>query len=206
MFLVFDGIDGAGKSTQLAMAAEWLESQQRSVVVCADPGSTVLGRELRQMLLGQHETAVSMRSEMLMFMAARAQLVDEIVRPALADGKWVLCDRYTFSTVVYQGRAGGLSPDEIWTVNRVATGGLWPDLTLLFDLPVEQALARLGNRSLDRMESRGVAYLESVRSGFLQEAERWPRGVHVIDGSGSAGEVFARVRQRMERVTESVGP
>lgn len=193
MFIVFDGVDGAGKSTQLRLAAQWLADRGREVVCCADPGSTLLGQKLREILLGAHSTQVSMRAETLMFMAARAQLVDEVISPSLAAGKWVLCDRFTFSTVVYQGHAGGLSPGEVWSVNRVATHGVWPGLTLLFDLPVDVAMQRLGHRALDRMESRGAEYMERVRAGFREEADKWPRGVEWIDASGTQAEVFEKV-------------
>jgi dTMP kinase len=141
---------------------------------------------------------------MLLFMTARAQLVEELIRPALAKGYFVLCDRYTFSTVVYQGHAGGLSPDEIWSVNRVATGGLVPHLTLLFDMPVDAAIARIGERELDRMESRGREYMERVRKGFLKEAERWPRGVEIVDASPDSDTVFESVRLWLEKtISES---
>ncbi len=203
MFIVFDGVDGAGKTTQLRLAAEQLRTAGRTVCCCSDPGSTGLGKRLREILLGRHETLVDFRSEMLLFMAARAQLVAEIVRPALARGEVVLCDRYSIATSVYQGHAGGLPLDEIRTVNQVATGKLWPELTLLFDLPVDVALARIGPRELDRLESRGREYLEKVRQGFLAEARHWPRGVEVIDASGTAEEVFSQTARFLNQVLEA---
>ncbi len=202
MFIVFDGVDGAGKSTQLQLAAQWFHDSGRDVLTCADPGSTELGQRIRQLLLGQHDIPVSMRSEMLLFMTARAQLVDELVRPALAANKVVLCDRYTFSTVVYQGHAGGMDPAEIWTVNQVATGGLVPDLTLLFDMPVPVALQRIGARRLDRMESRGEDFLERVRQGFLLESQRWPKGVEIVPAGEPVDAVFARVKVHLAAVAD----
>jgi dTMP kinase len=203
MFIVFDGVDGSGKSTQLRLAAEYLRGIGRMVCCCSDPGSTALGKRLREILLGRHETPVSLRSEMLLFMAARAQLVEDVVRPALARGEFVLCDRYTIATLVYQGHAGGLPLDDIRTVNQVATGKLWPDLTLLFDLPVDLALARIGPRELDRLESRGRQYLENVRHGFLAEARHWPRGVEVIDASGTTEEVFSQTARYLHGALEA---
>lgn len=193
MFIVFDGVDGAGKSTQLRMSAEHLRREGRTVVCCADPGSTGLGRRLREILLDKHGTAVALRAEMLMFMAARAQLVEEIVRPALAAGEIVLCDRFNISTLVYQGYAGGLPVDSLRKIASVATGGTEPDLTLVFDIPLSMALERIGDRALDRMESRGREYLESVRKGFLQEAQEAPHRVRVIDAAPSPEVVFASV-------------
>lgn len=194
MFFVFEGIDGSGKSTQLNLFAQWLESNGQSVVVCKDPGSTVLGENLRSILLQDRETPIHMVAEMLMFTAARAQLVQEIIKPALASGKTIVLDRYILSTVVYQGYAGELDPDEIWTVNRIATEGVNPDLTFIFDIDVETALGRVGEAQ-DRMESRGSAYFEKVRAGFLAESERWPDRVEVIDAARPVSEIQNNLQQ-----------
>jgi dTMP kinase len=190
MFFVFDGVDGAGKTTQIERFVQWLQSQGKSVVACKDPGSTALGEELRKLLLEKHQIPISMRSEMMMFTTARTQLVEEIVRPALQQGKTVVLDRYILSTVVYQGHAGQLDPQDVWRVNHIATAGLMPEVTFIFDLPPELAFQRLQRRTrnqshddLDRMESRGIEYFEKVRAGFLLEAERWPDRVEVIDAN-----------------------
>jgi dTMP kinase len=193
MLIVFDGIDGGGKSTQIELACKWLQSEGESVKRLADPGSTVLGKELRRLLLETNALDISPLSEMLMFMAARAQLVSEEIRPALNRGEIVVCDRFGFSTVVYQGHGTGLDTDQIWTVNQIATGGLVPDLTILLDLPAELAFARL-RRSLDRMESRGLDYFERVRSGFLREANRWPTNVVVLDANRPTDAIERDVR------------
>ncbi|MEM7455346.1 MAG: dTMP kinase [Planctomycetota bacterium] len=204
MFIVFDGIDGAGKTTQIESLARWLssggpDSREREVVVCKDPGSTQLGEQLRSMLLGIHETPIHMRSEMLMFTAARTQLVEQLIRPALSAGKTVVLDRYILSTVVYQGHAGELRPEDIWTVNRIATDDLLPDLTFVLDLPVEKAMQRLGE-SRDRMESRGEAYFGKVREGFLHEAGADEKGcTHLVDASKSVDEMQAEIRQIVAR-------
>ncbi len=203
MFIVFDGVDGAGKSTQLKLAGEYLQATGRTVVHCSDPGSTALGQKMRKLVLDHHDIPVSPRSEAFLFLAARAQLVDEIIQPSLDAGKVVLCDRFTFSTVVYQGHAGLLKPGDIWAANQLATGGLHPVLTVLFDLSVEQAAVRMGNRQPDRMESRGAEYLEEVRNGFLYEAKRWPHGVEVVDATGTTEEVFARIRVFLDQLLEA---
>ncbi len=184
MFFVFDGIDGAGKSTQIDLFSSWLESLGHEVVRCADPGSTPLGTRMREILLGKTELNIHPRSEMLMFSVARTQLIEEVIRPALSEGKIVVCDRFFISTLVYQGHARDLPLEQILSVTQVATDGLQPDVTFLFDLPVEVSLERLGP-NLDRMESRGAEYFQKVRDGFLTEAERWPSSVEVIDATRS---------------------
>ncbi len=193
MFFVFDGVDGAGKSTQLEMFVDWLRKQNHDVVTCKDPGSTELGEQLRAVLLGKHETPISMRAEMMMFTTARTQLIQQIVKPALAKKQTVVLDRYIFSTVVYQGHAGDLDPEELWTVNKIATEGLMPDATFILDLPVEVAMQRLGE-SLDRMESRGQEYLDRVRKGFLKEAKRWPESVDIFDATQTPDEIQTKIQ------------
>jgi dTMP kinase len=194
MFFVFDGVDGAGKSTQLGLFVQWLRDEGHDVVTCKDPGSTELGESLREILLGKHEIPISIPAEMMLFTTARTQLIEEIVKPALANNQIVVLDRYIFSTVVYQGHAGDLDPEAIWTVNRIATGGVMPDATFILDVPVEIALTRIGD-TLDRMESRGAAYLDRVRQGFIAEAERWPDCVDVIDANQPPEKIQSEIRE-----------
>jgi dTMP kinase len=185
MFFSFDGVDGAGKSTQIRLFADWLREQGRDVVTCRDPGGTALGEKLRALLLDHHDVRIDRRAEMLLYMASRAQLVAEVIRPALDAGKVVLSDRYLLANVVYQGHASGgdgraLTPDDVWRVGSVATGGVTPNMVFLLDMPAERAAARI-QRSHDRMESRGLAYLERVRQGFLTEAGRYPLWIAIIN-------------------------
>ena len=180
MFFSFDGVDGTGKSTQILLLAEALRTQGHNVVTCRDPGSTPLGERLREILLDRHEMAIHRRAEMLLYMTARSQLVEEVIRPALAAGKIVLSDRYLLANVVYQGHAGGLDPDEIWRVGQIATSGVMPHRVFVLDMPAERAARRI-NRPPDRMESQGLAYLEQVRQGFLTEAKLRPQEIIVID-------------------------
>ncbi len=194
MFLSIDGGDGTGKSTQVAMLCQWLAGQGREVVPCRDPGSTTLGEAVRELLLHRHDLRIDRRSEMLLYMAARAQMAEELIRPALAQGKTVVSDRYLLANVVYQGHAGGLGADVLWEVGRVSTGGLLPDLTIVLDLPVEAAAARL-QRSLDRMERQGDDFHQRVRQGFLLEAARQPDRIVVVDAARSIEEVQAEVRR-----------
>jgi len=194
MFLSIDGGDGSGKSTQVAMLCQWLAEEGRDVVPCRDPGSTKLGEAVRELLLHRHDLRIDRRSEMLLYMAARAQLVEEVIRPGLAQGKTVVADRYLLANVVYQGHAGGLGAGVLWEVGRVATGGLLPDLTIVLDLPAEAAAARL-QRTLDRMERQGDSFHAQVRQGFLAEAARQPDRVVVVDAARGIEEVQADVRR-----------
>jgi len=194
MFIVFDGVDGAGKSTQLEMFVHWLVDQGHDVVTCKDPGSTELGEQIRKVLLGKHEIPISMRAEMMLFTTARTQLIEQVVKPALENKQTVVLDRYIFSTVVYQGHAGDLNPDELWTINVLATDGLMPDITFILDVPIDVAMNRLGN-SLDRVESRGREYFERVREGFLTESKRWPTGIEVIDATRTPEAIQTEIRE-----------
>ena len=180
-FVSLDGIDGTGKSTQCRLLVDSLNANGIPAIGCADPGGTPVGDELRRILLSSRAD-MSARAEALLFMASRAELVEKVIRPNLEAGRVVVCDRFITANVVYQGHAGGLSPDDLWSVGRFSTAGLLPDLTLILDLPVDQAAARRG-RDPDRMEARGVAYLERVRQGFLMEAMRDTERFHVIDAS-----------------------
>ena len=135
MFFSIDGGDGAGKSTQLERFCQWLRDRGHAVATFRDPGSTGVGEAVREILLHRHDLAIDRRSEMLLYMAARAQMVQQCIRPALDEGKTVVTDRYLLANVVYQGHAGGLDVDTLWEVGRVATGGLMPDLTLVLDTP-----------------------------------------------------------------------
>jgi dTMP kinase len=196
MFIVFEGVDGTGKSTQLNRCQTWLEGLGYQVTVCRDPGSTALGDRLRELLLLRSDLEFSLTAEMFLFMAARSQLVEELIGPSLENDRIVLCDRFLLSTVVYQGHGGGLDRDEIWRIGRTATGGLEPDLYLVFDVPLETALKRIGV-STDRMESRGEDYLVAVQRGFLAEAATLA-SARVIDASGDPAEIHAAIRMLIE--------
>lgn len=202
MFFVFDGMDGAGKTTQLNLFAEWLIEQEHEVVCCKDPGTTRLGDRMRDLLLGNHPFEICMSSELLMFMTARAQLVHEVIRPALEAGKTVVCDRFVFSTVVYQGYAGDINPDQVWELNQFATGNLTADMTFLFQLDAKTAHARLGE-TLDRMESRGIEYFEKLRAGFIAESKRWPTGVELIDADQRIEEIQSQIQRLAATVLDA---
>lgn len=194
MFFSIDGGDGTGKSTQIGLFCEWLRTRGLQVVACRDPGSTRLGEAVREILLHGHDLRIDRRSEMLLYMAARAQLTEEVIRPALAAGKTVVCDRYLLANVVYQGHAGGLDVAVLWEVGLIATAGLLPDLTIVLDLPAEKAAARL-SRALDRMEQQGDAFHQRVRRGFLDEAARQPERIMVVSADAPIERVQQSIRQ-----------
>ena len=204
MFFSIDGGDGTGKSTQIERFCRWLESQGHEVVTCRDPGSTPLGEAIRELLLNRHDLSIHRRSEMLLYMAARAQLVEEVIRPALEAGKTVVSDRYLLANVVYQGHAGGLDPDTLWYVGYTATDHLAPDLTIVLDLPSEAAAARLSGKP-DRMESQGAAFHSRVRQGYLDEAEQQAH-IAIVDASQSIEEVAAEIQAAAASVLPKVTP
>lgn len=173
MFITLDGIDGVGKSSQVAMLCDHLEATGQAVLRVRDPGGTVPSEAIRSLLLDS-ELAMHRRCEALLFLAARCQLVEEVIRPALQMGTIVVSDRFLLANVVYQSIGSDLLPDDLWRVGEWASGGLRPDLTLLLDMPAIDAMARL-DRPTDRMESRGVEYLEAVRMAFLVQL---PRAAH----------------------------
>jgi dTMP kinase len=192
-FITLDGIDGSGKTSQQPRLAEWLRSRGLEVVTCRDPGSTAAGDAVRAILLDRHDLAIAPTAEMLLYMSARAQLVAEVVRPALDRGAWVVSDRYLLANVVYQGHAGGLGADVVRSVGAVATGGLEPDLTLLIDVDLATAAGRLA-RPLDRLERRGEAYRARVRDGYLAEAARAAARIAIVDGAAAPEVVAERIR------------
>lgn len=193
MFFSFDGIDGVGKTTQVRLFCDALGNRGFDFVACRDPGSTPLGERIREVLLrGEDGVHIGRRAEMLLYMAARAQLVDEIIRPALAANKIVVADRYLLANVVYQGHAGGLDPQVIWQVGRIATDDILPDCVFLLDMAPDAADTRL-NRPLDRMENQGSDYRARLRAGFLAEATSCPHRVEVIDAARPAETVHADV-------------
>jgi dTMP kinase len=201
LFLSLDGIDGTGKTTQCRLLADWLRGQGHTVLECADPGGTPIGQVIRELLLGQGH-ALTPACEALLFMASRAQLVNDVIRPALVAGHTVISDRFLLANVVYQGHAGGLDPAQLWEAGKLSTGGLEPDLTLVLDLPLDVAASRRQQRTEgnDRMERRDSAYQSRVRKGFHAEAERQPKRIRIINANGSQAEVQKRIRREVADV------
>ncbi|MCC6417936.1 MAG: dTMP kinase [Gemmataceae bacterium] len=201
LFLSLDGLDGTGKSTQCRLLADWLRARGHDVVLCADPGGTALGAEIRAIVL-QHRGEVAPACEALLFMASRAQLVAEVIRPALDAGRTIVSDRFLLANLVYQGHAGGLNVEQLRQVGQLSTGGLQPDLTLVLDLPVEEAERRRG-RPADRMERRPADYHERVRQGFHREAAQHRDRIRVVDAAPPVEDVHARICQEVSRVLDA---
>jgi dTMP kinase len=198
LFISLDGLDGTGKTTQCRLLAAWLRGRGCTVTECTDPGGTAVGNVIRELLL-HHRQDLSLPCEAFLFMASRAQLTAEIIRPALATDHVVVADRYVLANVVYQGHAGGLDPAMLWQTSRLATGGLEPDLTLVLDLPVDVAMSRRRGPA-DRMERRDAAYQARVREGFLTEARRQPDRIRVIDAGQSPEIVHETICREVDRV------
>ena len=202
-FITFEGIDGSGKSTQLRMLANELRIRGYNVLPTMEPGGTPLGRRLRGAFLETEETVAPL-AELLLFAADRAQHVNFLVKPALAEGKIVVSDRFADATFAYQGAGRGFSETVVNQVIELATDGLKPDLTLFFDLPVETALARTNSRDdagehKNRMDKENADFYRRVRESYLQIAAREPERFRVIDANGSTSEIQTRV---VEIVTE----
>jgi dTMP kinase len=184
--IVLEGMDGSGKSSQVGAVARWLADRGRQVVSCRDPGSTPVGDAIREILLHRHDLQMTAEAEMFLYMAARSQLVREVIVPALEAGSWVVSDRFLMSNIVYQGHAGGLDPEQVRLVGGLATGGLEPDLTLLLDVDLDTVDCRL-NRPLDRLEARGRDYRQRLRDGYRSEAAR--AAATVIDATADLATV-----------------
>jgi dTMP kinase len=196
-FITFEGIDGSGKSTQLRSLADALRLRGVDVITTCEPGGTPLGRHLREAFL-ETEEAVSPLAELLLFAADRAQHVEYLIKPALAEGRVVISDRYGDATAAYQGAGRGFDAAMVSEVIRLATGGLKPDLTLFFDISVDEAISRMSRRDdsqakKNRMDEETAEFYSRVRSAYLKIAEREPERFRVIDAAGSVEEIHPRV-------------
>lgn len=199
MFIALEGGDGAGKSTQLPLLQEWFEKQGKTVTICREPGSTPLGEKVRDLLLFQRGLDICRMSELLLFMTARAQVVRQVIRPALERGEVVLADRFLLSSIVYQGYGGELEVEEIRKVGQIATGGTLPDLNIILDLPLSSAKARRKGEP-DRLESEADAFHERVRNGFLTEARLFPEKNVVVSAEDSVEQIHAEICRAIEHI------
>ena len=198
-FITFEGPEGGGKSTHVRALAEQLRAEGKTVLVTREPGGTRLAELIRGLVREEVEDPPVTRCEVLLFIAARAQVVSEVIRPALARGEWVICDRFADSTFAYQGYGRGIDVGLLKNFNDFATEGLVPDLTILLDVPPETSKARLAERqaatatSADRIEQAGDMFHRRLRDGFLELAKAEPDRFVVIDSSGPREEVSDRV-------------
>jgi len=201
-FITFEGIEGCGKTTQIRMAGDDLRQRRIPALVTEEPGGAPLGKHIRKLLLNQGDCRIDAKAELLLFAAARAQHVQETILPALAEGRVVLCDRFSDATLAYQGFGRGLSLDFISVLNDFSAARLKPDLTLLFDLPVETGLGRAIDRIAriagapreDRFEQEARTFHEKIREGYLSLAAAEPGRFRVIDASGDVRTIHREVR------------
>ncbi len=198
LFITFEGADGCGKTTQIKLLDEYLRGEGYKTLLTREPGSKGLGEKLREILLN-YDGEVSSKCESFLFLADRAQHVDCIIKPALEEGVIVLCDRHTDSTVAYQGYGRGLDIEQIKSLNELATSGLKPDLTLVFDVDVETSQSRVGTEK-DRMESAGIEFFERVRKGFLEIAKFEPERVKVIEATNTIENIHKQVVNEYKRI------
>ena len=191
-FIVLDGPEGCGKSTQLRLLADHLQSAGMSLVTVRDPGTTRIGEQIRQILLNPAHVDMGMRCEMMLYMAARAQMMREVIRPALDAGTCVLCDRFVSSTLAYQLGGEGLSLDEIRRTADIAIGGRWPDLTIILDIAPDKSFQRV-TREKDRIEQRPLAYHQQVHANYLAQAKADASGYRVVNADQSVEGVQADI-------------
>ena len=198
-FIVLDGPEGCGKTTQVQHLVARLREEGRQATAVRDPGSTPVSERIREVLLDKRLPEMHVRTELFLYMASRSEMVARIVRPLLEGGLVVVSDRFVSSSVAYQGYAGGIEPALIWEMGRVAADGIEPDLTILLDLEVEAGFARIA-RARDRMESKDRAYHEKVRQGFLRMARERPDRFVVVDASRAPDAVARDIESAVHRV------
>ena len=197
LFITFEGGDGCGKTTQIKLLDEYLRGKGYKTLLTREPGAKGLGEKIREILLN-YDGEVSPRCESFLFLADRAQNIDCIIRPALAEGTIVICDRHTDSSVAYQGYGRGLDIDRIKKLNALATDGLVPDLTIVLDVDVETSQARVGSEK-DRMESAGIEFFERVRNGYLEIAKQEPERVKVVDSKQSIEDIHKQILELIKK-------
>ena len=196
-FITFEGADGCGKTTQSELVQKYLEDCGYEVVWTREPGSKGLGQNIRQLLL-HYDGEVAPMCEAFLFLADRAQHIEHLIKPAIEDGKIVICDRHTDSTIAYQGYGRGKDIDELKLLNNLATGGIKPDLTFVFDVSTETAQTRVGDEK-DRMESAGIEFHKKVRNGYLEIAKQEPLRVCVVNANNSIEQVFSDTKAILDK-------
>lgn len=200
LFITFEGPDGAGKTTQIARISAWLHQLGVAHIRTREPGGTAISDKVRQLLLDPEHTEMADQTEVMLYAASRAQLVNEVIRPALDKGLMVLCDRYVDASLAYQAYGLGYAVEDVAAINQFATGGLQPKRTYLLDVPVEIGMGRVHqNRGVapDRIEQKGSTYHESVRNGFLELAKQEPERIYHIDATQTADVVFSTIQSDM---------
>ncbi|NQY26197.1 MAG: dTMP kinase [Piscirickettsiaceae bacterium] len=199
-FISIEGIEGAGKSTQLAFIQHYLREQGRTVVVTREPGGTELGEQIRTLLLSPSEIPMAVNTELLLMFAARAEHIAQVITPALERGDWVISDRFTDATFAYQGGGRGINQQRIEQIAQWTLSGLQPDVTFLFDLPVEIGQQRVisRNEDIDRFEQEKVDFFQKIRDCYLQRAEDEPERIKVIDATQSIDDIGVQLSRILQ--------
>ncbi|MCR5104520.1 MAG: dTMP kinase [Eubacterium sp.] len=196
LFITMEGPDGSGKSTQIALLKEYLEGEGYEVLITREPGGTVISEAIREIILNKEYTEMSSVTEMLLYASARAQLIAELVGPAIDNGKAVISDRFVDSSLVYQGMARGLGVDTVYEVNKLAIGKYMPDVTFLLDLPAEVGISRKKDqKELDRMELESLDFHRKVAEGYRQMAEKFPERIKTIDATLPIDEICGMIKE-----------
>jgi len=199
MFITIEGGEGGGKSTNIAFIKDYLEKSGQQVIVTREPGGTKLGEKVREVLLNPDHKGMHDDAELLLMFAARAQHIAEVIKPGIAQGKWILCDRFTDATYAYQGGGRGINIDRIALLEQWVQGELRPDLTLLFDLPVEVGMKRANARAdLDRFEQEKLQFFENVRACYLLMAKQYPNRYRILN----AEQALEKVQQDIQSILD----
>ena len=200
-FITIEGSEGVGKSSNIAFIENYLREAGKELLLTREPGGTELGENIRNLLLDAKNTAMSSDTELLLMFAARAQHLDEVIRPALAAGKWVICDRFTDATYAYQGGGRGIPESRIATLEQWVQNELQPDMTLLLDMPVAAGLERAGKRSTpDRFEQEKLAFFERVRETYLARAEKYSQRFRLVNAEPALETVQAQIREILDAI------
>ncbi len=200
-FITMEGPDGSGKSTQIQLLRDYLSEKGYDIIVCREPGGTKISEAIRQVILNKEFTEMGNMTEMLLYAAARAQLMEEVIRPALNEDKIVICDRFVESSAVYQGIARGMGIDLVYEVNQYAIGDTLPDLTIMIDIDAETGISRKKKQAeLDRMEREAIDFHEKVVSGYREIADKYPERILRIDGNRSIDNIHAQITAAADKI------
>ena len=201
LFITFEGLDGSGKTTQIALLSDYLKRKGLEVITTIEPGGTALGDKIRQILLNLENTGMSHKAETFLFEASRAELVSKVISPALENGKIIICDRFFDSTIVYQGIARGLGVEKIMELSLWATDGIVPDLTFLLSLDVDGGEERLSgaSKSRDRIESEEDKFKQSLYEGYLELSRKYNDRIILIDGKQDIKTIFGQIKEKVDR-------
>ncbi len=201
LFITFEGLDGSGKTTQIALLADYLKRKGREVITTIEPGGTTLGDRIRQILLDKNNAGMSHKAETFLFEASRAELVSKVIAPALGSGKIIICDRFFDSTVAYQGIARGLGVEKVMELSLWATDGIVPDLTFLLSVDVEGGEKRLSgsSKNRDRIESEEEKFKQRIFDGYIELARKYSGRIVLIDAKQEIKTIFNQIRERVDR-------